>query len=229
MKKIRALIIDDEPAARMELVRMLKNYPQVTLLAEAGDVDQAESLIKLLKPDLLFLDIQMPDASGFELLERLEQLPQVIFVTAFDRYALQAFEVSALDYLMKPVREERFAKAIHQVIEKINYGYEPSVFIKDRGRHHLIKWKDVHLIESVENYARIHFGNEHVLLKTSLNKLVKNPDCAHFFRAGRAQLFNLNYVKEIGTDKEGMWVKLTTDELIRLSERQASKFRNINK
>ena len=228
MKTIRALIIDDEPAARMELVRMLKAYPQVTVLAEAGDADQAESLIKLLKPDLIFLDVQMPGASGFELLERLEQLPQVIFVTAFDRYALQAFEVSALDYLMKPVREERFTKAIHQAMERINKGYEPAVFVKDRNRHHLVKWKDVHLIESLENYARLHFGKEQVLLKTSLNKLEEKPECAHFFRAGRAQLFNLNYIKEIVTDNDGMWVKLTTDQLIRLSERQATKFRNIN-
>jgi two-component system LytT family response regulator len=229
MKTIRTLIIDDERGARQELTRMLKSYPQVTVLGEVANADEAESLIALLKPDLIFLDIQMPGRSGFDLLETLTHLPEVIFVTAFDSFAVKAFEVSAMDYLMKPVREERFKNAMDKAIEKINGNNDPAVFVKDRDKHHLIKWKEVHLIESVENYARLFFGAEQVLLKTSLNKLEENPDCQSFFRASRSVLFNLDYIRSIKKDGEGMLVELKTAELIRISERQAVKLRNLIK
>ncbi|ARS42655.1 hypothetical protein CA265_24520 [Sphingobacteriaceae bacterium GW460-11-11-14-LB5] len=229
MRSIRALIIDDERGARQELARMLKSYPQVTVLGEAANADEAEQLIGLLKPDLIFLDIQMPGRSGFDLLETLVHVPQVIFVTAFDSYAVQAFEVSAMDYLMKPVREERFKSAIDKAIEKIGANEGAAIFVKDRGKHLLIKWKDVHMIESVENYARLFFGQEQVLLKTSLNKLEENPDCERFFRAGRSILFNLDYISSVKKDDEGMLVELKTGNLIRISERQAVKLRSLIK
>jgi two-component system LytT family response regulator len=229
MSNIRTLIIDDERGARQELIRMLKSYPQVTVLGEAANADEAEQLIGLLKPDLIFLDIQMPGRSGFDLLENLVHVPQVIFVTAFDSYAVQAFEVSAMDYLMKPIREERFKSAMDKAIEKIGANDGEAVFVKDRSKHHLIKWKDIHLIESVENYARLFFGQEQVLLKTSLNKLEENPDCERFFRAGRSILFNLDYISSVKKDDEGMFVELKTGNLIRISERQAVKLRSLIK
>jgi two-component system LytT family response regulator len=229
MKTIKVLIIDDERGARLELLRMLKGYPQLTVLGEAADADQAELLIKSLNPDLIFLDIQMPGRSGFELLETLDHLPQMIFVTAFDQYAIKAFEVSAMDYLMKPVREERFAKAVNLAIERIGGHDEPSVFVKDRGRYHLIKWKDIQLIESVENYARLWFGKNQILLKTSLNKLEQSPDCRMFFRAARGQMFNMDFIKSILREDNAMTVELTTGERIRISERQATKFRNLKR
>jgi two-component system LytT family response regulator len=229
MKTIKVLIIDDERGARLELLRMLKGYSQVKVLGQAADADEAEILIKSLRPDLIFLDIQMPGRSGFDLLETLDHLPHVIFVTAFDQYAIKAFEVSAIDYLMKPVREERFAKAMSQAIERIGGHDEPSVFVKDRGRYHLIKWKDIQLIESVENYARLWFGKNQVLIKTSLNKLEGNPDCRMFFRAGRGQMFNIDFIKSILKEDNAMTVELTTGELIHISERQATKFRNLKR
>ena len=229
MKNIRTLIIDDERGARQELMRMLKSYPQITVLGEAVNADEAEQLIRLLKPELIFLDIQMPGRSGFDLLENLVHVPQVIFVTAFDSYAVQAFEVSAMDYLMKPVRDERFKNAMDKAIQKIGANDSTAIFVKDRGKHHLIKWKDVHLIESVENYARLFFGQEQVLLKTSLNKLEENPDCQGFFRASRGILFNLDYISSIKKDDEGMFVELKTGNLIRISERRAVKLRSLIK
>lgn len=229
MKTIRTLIIDDERGARQELMRMLKNYPHITVLAEAADADEAEQLIAMLKPDLIFLDIQMPGRSGFDLLESLDHLPEIIFVTAFDHFAVQAFEVSAMDYLMKPVREERFKNAIDKAVEKINGDNQASIFVKDRGKHYFIKWNDVYLIESVDNYARLFFGQEQVLLKSSLNKLEENPDCSRFFRANRNVLFNLDYVNLVKKDDEGTLVMLKTGELIRLSERRAIKLRNLIK
>src|SRR3984885_9094476 len=114
MASITALIIDDERTARVELRRMLADYPAIEVVGEASNADEAEELIRKAKPDIIFLDIQMPGRSGFDLLESLISVPIVIFVTAFDAYAVKAFEVSALDYLMKPVREERFAKAMEQ-------------------------------------------------------------------------------------------------------------------
>ena len=229
MRNIRTLIVDDERGARHELARMLKSYPQVIVLGEAANADEAEQLIGLLKPDLIFLDIQMPGRSGFDLLENLVHVPQVIFVTAFDSYAVQAFEVSAMDYLMKPVREERFKSTMDKAIEKIGANDGAAVFVKERGKHHLIKWKDVHLIESVENYARLFFGQEQVLLKTSLNKLEENPDCERFFRASRSMLFNLDYISSVKKDDEGMFVELKTGNSIRISERQAVKLRSLIK
>lgn len=229
MRNIRTLIIDDERGARKELIRMLKGYPQFTVLGEAANADEAEQLIALLKPDLIFLDIQMPGRSGFGLLENLIQVPQVIFVTAFDHYAVQAFEVSAMDYLMKPVREERFKNAIDKAIEKIGSNEGAAIFVKDKGKHYFIKWKDVHLIESVENYARLFFGGEQVLLKTSLNKLEENQDCQRFFRASRSILFNLDYISSVKKDDNHTLVELVTGEQIRISERQAIKFRNLIK
>ncbi|QDW27935.1 response regulator transcription factor [Pedobacter sp. KBS0701] len=229
MRNIKTLIIDDERGARQELMRMLKSYPQIRVLGEAANADEAEQLIGLLKPELIFLDIQMPGRSGFDLLENLVYLPQVIFVTAFDSYAVQAFEVSAMDYLMKPVRDERFKSAIDKAIEKISIDDGTAIFVKGKGKYHLIKWKDVHLIESVENYARLFFGKEQVLLKTSLNKLEENPDCERFFRASRSILFNLDYISSIRKDDEGMFVELKTGNLIRISERRAVKLRSLIK
>lgn len=229
MKTIKVLIIDDERGARQELLRMLKGYTQIMVLGEAADADQAEALIKSLRPDLIFLDIQMPGRSGFELLETLDHLPQVIFVTAFDEYAVKAFEVSAMDYLIKPVREERFAKAIGQAIERIGGNDEPSVFVNEKGRYHLIKWKDIQLIESVENYVRLWFGKNQVLLKTSLNKLEENPDCRMFFRAARGQMFNMDFIKTILKEDNAMTVELTTGERIHISERQSTKFRSLKR
>lgn len=228
MKIIRTLIIDDEPGARLELLRMLKDYPQVRVLAEASNADEAEELIALLKPDLIFLDIQMPGRSGFELLADLDFLPVVVFVTAYDQYALKAFEVAALDYLMKPVREERFAKAMNQVIERCSGQEEASIFVKNKDRHYLIKWSSVYLIESLDNYARLHFGNEEqVLLKSSLNQLEEKLSAQSFFRANRHQLINLNHIKNIIRQDNAMSVALVSAELVRISGRQAVKFRNL--
>lgn len=228
MKIIRTLIIDDEPGARMELIRMLKGYPQIRVLAEASNADEAEELIGLLKPDLIFLDIQMPGRSGFELLADLDFLPIVVFVTAYDEYALKAFEVAALDYLMKPIREERFAKSMNQVFQQSAVKEEAAVFVKNKDRHHLIKWNTVYLVESLDNYARLHFGEEQVLLKTSLNQLEEKLDKHTFFRANRSQLINLNFIKTIIRQANGMSVTMSTGEEVRISERQAVKFRNLN-
>jgi two-component system LytT family response regulator len=226
---ITALIIDDERAARMELRRMLTEYPAIKVVGEAANADEAEELIRAVKPDIIFLDIQMPGRSGFDLLESLIAVPIVIFVTAFDTYAVKAFEVSALDYLMKPVREERFAKAVAQAIARFKDKETPFVFVKERGQYHMIKWEDVHLIESMDNYARLFFSKQSVLLKTSLNQLEEQLDGQLFFRTSRAQIINLNYIESIREQDGRFSAQLTTGQLIDFSSRQAARFKSMNR
>jgi two-component system LytT family response regulator len=229
MMSITALIIDDERTARLELRRMLTGYPAVKVVGEAGNADEAEGLIRSLKPDIIFLDIQMPGRSGFDLLESLVSVPIVIFVTAFDAYAVKAFEVSALDYLMKPVREERFAKAMEQAIARFKDKEASFVFVKDRGQYHMIKWEEVHFIESLDNYARLFFGTQSVLLKTSLNQLEEQLDRQLFFRTSRAQIINLSYIESISDQDGRLSVRLKTGEFINFSSRQASRFKSMNR
>ncbi|BAV06409.1 two component transcriptional regulator, LytTR family [Filimonas lacunae] len=230
MKKITAIIIDDERSARNEIRRLAAGYPYLDIIAEARDAEEAERLIEEMQPDLLFLDIQMPGRSGFELLESLAWGQQVIFITAFDQYAVKAFEVSALDYLMKPVREERFAKAIEQVQQKFAPPGEASVFIKDRNRYYFLPWKEVFLIESMDNYARLSFDDKNVLVKSSLNQLEKRLEVMSFFRVNRAQLINTNFIRQIETLSDGRTqLTLTTGSSVEISERQWVKFKKSNR
>lgn len=231
MTKIRVIIIDDERAARDELKRLLENYPDFEVAGEARNADEAKALIQTLRPDLIFLDIQMPGKSGFDLLESLEKVPQVIFVTAFDQYAVKAFEVSALDYLMKPVRDERFEKAITQVREKLaNRAKDEQIFVKDRQQYHFITWSKVHLIESMDNYARLYFDDKNVFLKSSLNELAKklNPDM--FLRINRAQIINLNFVDKISAMANGqVKLKLKTGGEYEASARRSVKIKSMGR
>jgi len=227
MKNIRVIIIDDERTARAEVKRLLEGHQGFDVVAEAKNADEAKILIEAEKPDLIFLDIQMPEKSGFDLLESLEKVPQVIFITAFDRYAVKAFEVSAIDYLMKPVREERFAKAIEQVRSKIKSSDEDRIFIKDGHQYHFVNWSTVYLIESMDNYARLYFDGKKVFLKSSLNQLEKTLDEAVFFRINRAQIINIKFIDKIYAAPKGR-VKLsfTTGDAFEVSERQSLKFKN---
>ena len=227
MKKIRALIIDDERAARNEIKRLLANYPNFELAGEASNADEAAEKIISLKPDVLFLDIQMPERSGFDLLESLEHVPPVIFTTAYDQYAVKAFEVSALDYLLKPIRQERFEKAIAQVRQRLDSaGTAGQIFVKDRQQYHLIQWSSVHLIESMDNYARIFYGDKNVFLKSSLNQLEGRLNGELFFRINRAQIVNRQYIREVGANT-GNRLKITlhTGTKLEVSERQSVKFK----
>lgn len=226
MKKIRVLIIDDERAARSEIRRLLAGYPDFEIKGEAANADDALKMIGEQTPDILFLDIQMPEKSGFDLLESLEQVPPVIFTTAYDQYALKAFEVSALDYLVKPIREERFEKAIVQARQRLGKA-DPAgqIFVKDRQQYHFIQWSSVHLVESMDNYARIFFGDKNVFLKSSLNQLEEKLNGATFFRINRAQIINRQYIQTITTVDGRLKITISTGAQLEVSERQSAKFR----
>jgi len=232
MKKIRVILIDDERLAREELRRMLDAYPDFEVVAEAANVDEAAQLIVKHQPDLLLLDIQMPGKSGFDLLEILPKVPEVIFVTAFDQYAVKAFEANALDYVVKPVRTERFLKVIEKVKDKLNRTPSPQqqLFVKDGNKCYFIRLDEICLIESMENYARLYFGNATTYLKRSLNQLETELDPATFFRINRSQIINTIFIKHIEQTENGrLNITLHDGKLLQVSERQSVKFKANNR
>ncbi|MBO2012095.1 LytR/AlgR family response regulator transcription factor [Hymenobacter negativus] len=237
MRKLTVLLVDDERAARQELKRALAAYPQLELVGEAANADDAQQLITARRPDLLLLDIQLPERSGFDLLEALDDVPQVIFVTAYDQYALQAFEFNAFDYLLKPFREERFGKAIDKVLRHWTATGPPvcspatqRLFVRDGNRCFFVQLREVHLIESLDNYARLHFGTQRVLLRSSLNQLEEKLDPAVFFRANRTQLVNLHFIDQLRRQANGtLQAVLTTGQTLDFSERQSTRFRQQNR
>ena len=231
MRKINVLIVDDERQARMEIKRLIAGFPELECIGEARNADEAQQLIEEKHPDLLFLDIQMPERSGFDLLESLANVPEVIFITAFDQYALKAFEVSALDYLLKPIRAERFAQTIAKLTMKSAFsGPSKQIFVKDRDQYHFILWEKVYLIESMDNYARLFFEEKNVWLKSSLNQLVKTLDDALFFRINRAQVINIAFIQTINTtETSGLTITLITGQTLKVSQRQSVRLKNAGK
>ncbi len=235
MKPCRIVIIDDERLAREEIRRHLLPYPGFEVIGEAADADEAEQLINTLHPGLIFLDIQMPERSGFDLLETLNQLPEVIFTTAWNQYAVQAFDANALDYLVKPIREERFAQAIEKIRTKLAAGVSTdetlpaiqTLFIKEGEQYHFIQVKDIYLIASTGNYARLYFGNKKVYIKRSLNQLEKQLDPDMFFRTSRTAIINTNFIAAAQPLPDGrLQVSLHTGPALTLSTRQSAAFKN---
>jgi Response regulator of the LytR/AlgR family len=191
----KAILIDDERLARNELRKMLADYPDIEIVDEAGNVEEGLEKIELLNPDIIFLDINMPGKTGFDLLQELDHSPYVIFTTAYDEYAVKAFEVNALDYLLKPIDPKRLADAIHKVGELVQkekqavqeaaqkgkLTEEDQVFVKDGERCWFVKLGDIRLFESVGNYAKVFFGNNKPLILKSLNALEERLDEKVFF------------------------------------------------
>lgn len=236
---MKALIVDDERLARNELRRMLRNFPEIEIAGEARNSDEAHEHILRLHPDLIFLDIQMPGGDGFQLLERLENVPLVIFTTAFDKYALKAFEISALDYLQKPIAPERLTAAIAKVsARRAAPATAPAatnaadadrqIFVRDGDRCWFVTIKNIALMESEGNYTRLHFDGNRPLLLRSLTDLQARLDPTIFFRANRKQIINLKFVESIAPwPNEGYLVKLKGGFQIEMSRRQAQKFQAV--
>ena len=225
MKKFKTIIIDDERLAREEVKRALKGNPEFEIIGEASHADEAREMIESTLPDI-------------NLLEELTTVPEVVFTTAYDQYAVKAFELNALDYLVKPLREERFAKTIEKVRaelvrkEEIKTDVLPmhrKIFIKDGENCYFIPLSDIHFIESLDNYARLYFGNQKAMIKRSLNLLEDKLDSTVFFRANRSQIINTYYIKEIHPHfNNKLHITLTTGEKIEVSSRQSVKFKNWN-
>ena len=235
---MKALVIDDERLARKELISLLSNYQKIEIVGEAINADDAEEKIAELKPELLFLDIQMPGRDGFELLESLEIVPRVIFTTAYDEYALKAFEINALDYLLKPIRKDRLDECIQKAIinraaisqdtPQHKLGLRDQVFVKDGEKCWFVRLEEVRFFESDGNYIKVHFDNQKPMIHKSLNALDKKLDERSFFRASRKHIINLSWVESIESwFNGGLLVKMKGGEKVEVSRRQASKFKDL--
>lgn len=236
---MKALIIDDERLARKELSSLLEKYKDVEILGEAVNADEAEIQIEQLKPDIIFLDIQMPGKTGFELLETLDRAPRVIFTTAYDEYALKAFEFNALDYLLKPIEPKRLDECIKKLRNEIDENESFSkkaekltindqVFVKDGDNCWFVRLKNVRLFESDGNYIKVYFDNNKPMIHKSLNALDERLDNKSFFRVSRKHIINLDWVEEIETwFNGGLMVKLKGGDKVEVSRRQAAKFKDM--
>jgi two-component system LytT family response regulator len=238
---MRALIIDDERLARKELTNLLKDHHEIEIIGEAVNADDAFQKILALDPDLLFLDIQMPGKTGFDLLEMLERVPKVIFTTAYDEYALKAFEVNALDYLLKPIQPERLAESIKKLfhaeeediksqppLKDRKLGANDQVFVKDGDKCWFVRLSDVRMFESDGNYIKVYFGDFKPMIHKSLNALDERLDDRTFFRASRKHIINLHWVDKIEPwFNGGLMVQLKGGGRIEVSRRQSSKFKEM--
>ena len=242
---MKAIIIDDERLARTELRKLLQDFPEIEIVDEASNAEEGIQKIENHNPDLIFLDIQMPGKTGFDMLSELDHAPQVIFTTAYDEYALKAFEVNALDYLLKPVEPRRLADAVEKLRrtahngsgeKPTNHHSEPTsilgesdqVFVKDGERCWFVKLSEVRLFESVGNYAKFFFGSNKPLILKSLNALEERLDDKVFFRANRKHIVNLRMIEKIEPYfNGGLLLELKGGEKIEVSRRQTVKFKEM--
>lgn len=217
---IRAVIVDDEPLARRGILRFLKNDSELEVVAECGDGQSAVDAILAKKPDLVFLDVQMPEMDGFEVVSRVgpEKMPITIFVTAFDRYAIRAFDANAIDYLLKPVGVRRFTKALARAKERIaeksrhetaqrmiatleeikhQEEYLERLPVSENGRIVFVKTKAIDWIEADGNYAQLHVGPRTYEIRETLNTLERKLNPRDFLRIHRSTIVNVHLIKEI--------------------------------
>ncbi len=233
---IKTFLIDDEPLALDELALMLAKHPTIEIIGTATNSIEAISAINSLKPALIFLDINMPGKSGFDLLEELDEAPHVIFITAYDQFAIKAFEVNALDYILKPVNKDRLADAINKIKKQEStsiskdekLSIDKRIFIKDGDKCFFVPLSEVFLIESVGNYARVYYENKKPLLHKSLNYLEERLPETHFFRAGRQHIINVHFIKNIHPFfNNALQVEMNSGDKIDISQRQSVRFKEI--
>jgi two-component system LytT family response regulator len=241
---MRALVIDDERLARKELINLVNQLETVEVVGEAVNVEDAKEKIDQLHPDVIFLDIQMPEKTGFDLLEELDNLPHVIFTTAYDEYALKAFQVNALDYLLKPIEPKRLEDAVLKLQGKMEgiakreeqeglgsqkkLTLEDQVFVKDGDRCWFVRLSNVRLFESDGNYIKVYFDNFKPMIHKSLNALDERLDEKSFFRASRKHIINLGWVEAIEPwFNGGLVVTLKGGDRIEVSRRQAARFKEM--
>jgi two-component system LytT family response regulator len=236
---MKALIIDDERLARVALKRLLAEYPHIEIVGEAENADDALIKMSELKPDVLFLDVQMPGKDGFQLLAKLEAIPMVIFTTAYDEYALRAFQVSALDYLVKPIEHEHLSRAVEKILTHASQPRsvhhfsaiqhltaEHQIFVKDGDKCWFLRVGDIRLLESEGNYTRLCFGTNKALLSRTLAYMEERLDPTHFIRASRQCIVNMRAITGVESwYGGGLMLTLNDGTKVEMSRRQAQKLR----
>jgi len=234
---MKAIVVDDSRLARNELKRLLKELDSVSVIGEAANAMEAKEIIENEKPDLVFLDIQMPGKNGFELLEELEYVPDVIFTTAYDEYALKAFEYNALDYLQKPVQLDRLVGAVNKVSEKKEASTNSEedrmtendqVFVKDGDKCWFVQLSEVRLFEVDGNYTKLFFQDNKPMIPRTLNYLESRLDPKTFFRANRQQMINLKWVERIEPWFSGsIKIYMKGGHEVDVSRRQTQRFKEL--
>ncbi|WP_226648071.1 LytR/AlgR family response regulator transcription factor [Microbulbifer variabilis] len=233
---MKAIIVEDSRLARNELRELLKSHKHINLVAEAQNCEQAISLIAEKQPDLMFLDINLPDGNGFDILERLDSTPQVIFTTAYDEYAIQAFEVNALDYLLKPINPKKLKRALDKTFSDIpsqpprnSVSYldaHNKIFIKDGESCWLIEIGKIRYFENCGNHAQVFFDDSKPFIYKSLAKIEQRLNPEIFFRVNRKQIINLNFIKDIESwVNSGLLITMSDGKEIEVARRPATKLR----
>lgn len=231
---MKALVVDDSRLARDGLVRMLSSHSELEIIGSAADAEQARLLVAEHRPDLLFLDIHMPLESGFELLESLDYTPRVIFTTAYSEYAIHSFDYHTVDYLLKPISQERLMLAISKLDKKpvaephniAPLALGSQIFVKDGDHCCLIQTRSISVVESCKNYARLFFDDRNAFVKKSLNQIEQRLPSPPFFRASRQFIVNLNSVRSIdNTINDGYEITMNDGRVVAVSRRNATRLR----
>jgi two-component system, LytTR family, response regulator len=225
--KIHALVVDDEPLARSNLTVLLRLDPEIEIVSECGTGMGALAKIRSSKPDLVFLDVQMPECDGFDVLEMLggDLPPAIVFVTAYDQYAMRAFDAGALDYLLKPFDDARFDRALGRAKERIAHGRTPSrriecLAVKSPGQISFLKMSEIDWIEAADYYSCLHVGGKTHLLRRSMSELDQELDPAIFCRIHRSTIVKLDRVRSLNLNENGEYDVLLDDGTrLRLSRR----------
>lgn len=243
MKKFKCIIVDDEKLARDLLKEYMEDHTDLELIGEAAKGKEAVSLINKQKPDLVFLDVQMPGMDGFEVLEQLDHHPQVIFSTAYDQYALEAFDKNATDYLLKPIDQERFGRSIDRAIERLNNNdnnlaqliatvkdqesaYLKSLFVQKSEKFHHINVEDIVNLEASGDYTIIITERDQYLSSSGISKVEAKLNPEKFIRIHRSTIINLDYLKEIEKHfNGGLMVKMKNNKRFSVSRTYARKIR----
>jgi len=204
--KIRAIIVDDERLARNDLKLLLKEFKQIEIIGEAENVSAAGKAIRELKPDVIFLDIQLTGESGFDLIEKLDHLPEIIFVTAFDEYAIRAFEINALDYLLKPVNPTRLARALERLAQPIQRKtenvrsllYEDRLFVNINSQFRFVKVSSILSISAAGDYSQILTATgQKGLVQKSMKEWEKRLPAQYFCRIHRSTIINMEHIERL--------------------------------
>ena len=232
----KAIIIEDEQYAAIELKRMLLSYPEIEILAVADSVQKGITAINELKPQFIFLDVNLNGESGFDVLDKLDDVPLVIFVTANDRYAIKAFQISAVDYILKPVDPSRLDEAVTKIKKTINHistqnarlDIDKRIFIKDGEQCFFVKLSEIYQIESIGNYARVYFANNKPMIHKSLNYLEEKLPDNYFFRASRQFIVNINFIENVTPFfNNKLMVKMKNGGKVEISQRQSIRFKEL--
>jgi two-component system LytT family response regulator len=233
----KCLVVEDSRLARKEIVQMLLEIDAFDSIKEAANGEEARAILDEFQPNVIFLDIHLPGMTGFDFLESLQQIPKVIFTTAYDEYAIKSFDYNAVDYILKPIKKQRLEKAI----EKLNLHEAPlkserldfpnqQVFIRDGEKCWFVKINDIRIFESIGNYSRVYFDDNKPMIQRSLNYLESVLDGSIFFRINRQQIINLNFIEKLDTWFTGkLKVTMKTGEVLEVSRRRSKKIKEMFK